>query len=452
MSTKEEQLGLVLRFRKAFMNGNRTATVSGKQAASTQDKEARGSIWVSRVSVPAPSATNVRQHLLEAIANLGTGKESFVLPHYGPIEGEWVGARAGIRDRNAPEPAIPEAEKYEHLVRDCRNDTTILYAHGGAFFYGGPATARSTTAPLAQLTRGRCFALRYRLGPQHAAPSQQLDFLMAYLALLYPPPGALHAPVPASCIVFAGDSCGASIAFATVQIILQLRRQQRTERPTVVFAGRTVEVPFPAGVTSLSCASDMTMCLPSMRDAAYATRDFILDPPPYRVNDLPVEEGIWPTSPSRAEMAVDLSAMMHPLFNSSFDADWAGAPPMWICCGEERLADASRLLAQTATAQGVSVQYVEYEMMPHIFVAMRRLPQTEHCLRAWAEAAMSFTKGEAPPSGASLVRAGELREEVRDVRRLVGFTREQAVEMMGAKMKTIVAYEGPGKHKPLSSL
>ena len=71
---------------------------------------------------------------------------------------------------------------------------------------------RKTTGKLAELTGGRVLAIRYRLAPQNPFPAAILDTLIAYLNLLYPPPGSSHFAVPADSIVLAGDSSGGVLA------------------------------------------------------------------------------------------------------------------------------------------------------------------------------------------------------------------------------------------------
>lgn len=63
---------------------------------------------------------------------------------------------------------------------------------------------------------------------------------------------------------------------------------------------------------------------------------------------------------------------------------WLGAPPMWLCCGEEMLADSSKVIAQRAAGQGRTVVWSEYEAMPHCFPFILKLPQSEHSFRSCA--------------------------------------------------------------------
>ena len=191
------------------------------------------------------------------------------------------------------------------------------------------------------------------------ALSPQLDVFVGYLSLLYSPPGAYHDPTPASSIVLAGDSCGATTCFLLIQIILQLRRQQQTLMPMVRFNGEQVPVPMPAGITSLSFAGDHLLCLPSYHQQPNVDNDMMRSIPPYRSATGKADD-IWPSDPPRADIACELSAMSSSVMNPCICDSWEGSPPMFLACGEERFADASRLLAQQAHSQGVLVQFEEY--------------------------------------------------------------------------------------------
>lgn len=87
----------------------------------------------------------------------------------------------------------------------------------------GPSRPRPTALKIAELTKGRCLTIDYRLAPQHPFPAALLDFFLSYLSLLYPPLGSLHDAVPASNVVLAGESAGAALCFSLIQTILALQ-------------------------------------------------------------------------------------------------------------------------------------------------------------------------------------------------------------------------------------
>jgi hypothetical protein len=111
--------------------------ISGQQEPFLEDTPAKGPLWVSRLTVPAPApAAGEEEHPIvravrEAIAALADGSETYDVPECVDVAAEWVGPRAGV-DRKAPEPEMGEGEKYGMLLKEVRNDTVLMYAHGGA--------------------------------------------------------------------------------------------------------------------------------------------------------------------------------------------------------------------------------------------------------------------------------------------------------------------------------
>lgn len=441
MATRDAQKAAVDKVVKLFHNA-KSSTISQQQAATSRDRGVKGPVWVSRVTHPPPEDIDARAHFLEAIAGISRGDEAFTLPSYGPVQGEWVGRRHGV-EAKTPEPACSEQEKFKSLMNDCTSDITIMYLHGGAYAFGSPVMARPATIPLSTLTGGRCFALKYRLGPQAQALAPQLDVFVGYLWLLYPPAGALHKPVPASSLVLTGDSCGATMAILLVQLILQLRRQQQTLHPKVRFNGQLVDVPMPAGVSGLSFGGDQLLCLPSYHRQVNIDNDMMRTIPPYR-SPMGKVDAIWPTVPPRADIPCELSAMSSAVMNPCICSSWRDAPPMFLACGEERFADASKLLAQQATSQGVSVRFEEYGMMPHIFATnVPGIAQSKRCLQSWTDHIRQCVKGGLSEQSAVFVKPGKLETSPLDILRLVDFALAEAKAMMMAKQQTIRPWEGP---------
>ena len=244
---------------------------------------------------------------------------------------------------------------------------------------GDPSGFRPAVSKLAELTGCRCFSVRYRLAPQHPFPTALLDVLVTYLSLLHPPPGSLHEPIPASQILLVGDSAGANLCLALVQLILGFNRQNGSGC-TVQFFRKHVALPLPAGLAAFSAWTDCTNSLPSMianKGYDYFSADTALD----RV--VPCE--IWPTSPPRGALYCDISALCHPLVSPTVADDWTGSPPMWFCCGQEMLADSSKFIAQRAASQGCKVSCTEYKAMPHCFPFVFAIPQTRHAFEECAK-------------------------------------------------------------------
>ena len=122
---------LTVRTIRAVINQPKQPTVTAYQAANGFDRPAKGPVWASRASFATEKEDGARQALLSAIHTLGDGTEAVAPPPLAQVKGEWVGYRKGV-DPKAPEPSIPENEKYERMMGDASADLTILYVHGGS--------------------------------------------------------------------------------------------------------------------------------------------------------------------------------------------------------------------------------------------------------------------------------------------------------------------------------
>lgn len=361
------------------------------QAPGLRDPGVKGQLWIATAKCPAPENA-VRDAVIRGIKELGDGTETYDLPSVADVEGEWTGHRAGV-DKKAPRPGLPtEKEHYDNLMKEVTSPVTILYFHGGAYFLMDPISHRAVTAALAKKTGGRCFSVRYRLAPQTAFPGQLIDALATYLYLQSPPPGSFHKPVKASDIVFAGDSAGGHLSFGLLLLILTLRRAGVTSIP---FHGCDVPLELPGGVTGNSPWVDICRSLPSVnRNTKY---DY-LDPPSATglpARSLPDDE-IWPTKPPRAEIFCRASTMTHPLCSplAASPELWQGAPPVFICTGNEGLEDEDVVLARRLYQAGAVVDFVGYEGQPHCFgMIFPTTPMGIDCIGRWAAFAKSAVEG-----------------------------------------------------------
>ena len=185
-------------------SSSKPRSISAVQSLSVRDLGIGGKVWVSTYASPPPPETDLRQVIVGAIMDMrepATPEPRFDRPDFVAVQGEWTGYRAGA----APNPDMSEWEKYEEMMKEVKQPTTILYFHGGAYYLGDPSTHRANCRKLAKITGGRCYSVRYRLAPQHPFPSALLDALVSYFTLLYPPPGSFHEPVKPEHIAFAGD-------------------------------------------------------------------------------------------------------------------------------------------------------------------------------------------------------------------------------------------------------
>jgi acetyl esterase/lipase len=351
---------------REMMSPNSPPTpISKIQALTTKDPGVKGKVWSSKVKLAVPAEDDVRQMMFKAINDMGTGEEQWTEPENRPLEAEWNGYRANVKD-DEPEPAgLSEQEKYDALMKETTSKVTILYFHGGAMYLMDPSTYRPTMTKLGRETGGRIFNVRYRLSPINPFPAALLDCFTAYLSLLHPPPDAPHPPIPASEIVFAGDSAGGTCCSALLQLLLQIHRT--SDSPKVRFHGKEVDIPLPAGVAMVSPWLDITRSLPSIESAT--TYDYLPPPSATEKREFPPCEA-WPAKPPRADLYCDGSALMHPLVSPLAAKDWSNSPPLYFTVGEEMLRDEDAVLAQRAVKQGVKVVWREFEAMPHCFAML----------------------------------------------------------------------------------
>lgn len=232
-----------------------------------------------------------------------------------------------------------------------------------------PCTHRVAVAQLSRLTGSPVFSVRYRLAPQNPFPAALVDALTAYLSLIHPPPGAVHAPVPANKIVIAGDSAGGNLSLALLQTLLTL---QRSSRP-INFHDKKISIELPAGVATISPWCDITHSMPSaVRNAKF---DYLVLPTlgdettvsvPFAPAPFPPDTA-WPVSPPRSDMYVNAKTVLHPLVSplaASPDL-WKNAPPVFITTGEECLSDDGLITARRMHEAGVPVVAEQFEGMPH---------------------------------------------------------------------------------------
>lgn len=110
-------------------------SISVRQSKTTQDKEVRGPLWVSRVTFPAAGDNNLLRLVTDSISSLGDGEsghENYSVPPVAQVSAEWTGWRSGISAKEA-EPHISEEQKYMALMKDVSSSVTIFYLFGGNF-------------------------------------------------------------------------------------------------------------------------------------------------------------------------------------------------------------------------------------------------------------------------------------------------------------------------------
>jgi epsilon-lactone hydrolase len=221
-------------------------------------------------------------------------------PHDAPLRGEW-------------------------LTPETPSGITILYLHGGGYYFCSPATHRGIVFPLARRSGARTFSLDYRLTPEHPFPAALDDALAAYRRLLAD-------GVSPERLVIAGDSAGGGLALATL------------------LALRDAGDPLPAGAVMFSPWTDLAATGASVvtnegRDPMFHGRAF---------------------APAGKFYAADTDVRnpyVSPLYGQ-FD----GLPPLFIQVGDtEVLLDDSTRVAEKARAAGVRVELKIWPKVSHVF-------------------------------------------------------------------------------------
>jgi acetyl esterase/lipase len=225
-----------------------------------------------------------------------------------PLRGEWLVRRSGAA-HTEDEPHAP----------------TILYLHGGGYYFCSPRTHRAITFGLAPRAGADVFSLDYRLAPEHPFPAALDDALAAWRSLL-------ASGVRADRVVIAGDSAGGGLALATLVAL------------------RDAGEPLPAGAVLFSPWTDLASTGASMRDndgrdPMFRSAAFARVAPLY-LGDTPA------THP----LASPLYAALH------------GLPPLFMRAGStEVLLDDTRRVAARARDEGVLVDCAIWPDMPHIW-------------------------------------------------------------------------------------
>lgn len=225
----------------------------------------------------------------------------------GPLRGEWLRRARAAHARSEP-PA-----------------RTVLYLHGGGYYFCSPRTHRAITFGLALPADADVFSLDYRLAPEHPFPAALDDALAAWRNLL-------ASGVRAGSVVIAGDSAGGGLALATLVAL------------------RDAGEPLPAGAVLFSPWTDLASTGASMRD----------------------NDGRDPMFRSAvfgrvAPMYLGDTAATHPLA-SPFYAGLHGLPPLFMRVGStEVLLDDTRRVAARARDAGVAVDCAIWPDMPHIW-------------------------------------------------------------------------------------
>ncbi|MFL9864273.1 alpha/beta hydrolase [Paraburkholderia fungorum] len=225
--------------------------------------------------------------------------------HDWPLQGEWIERLDGA----------PGAS----------TEPTVLYCHGGGYYFCSPRTHRSLVFGLAKRANARVFSLDYRLAPEHRFPAALDDATAAYRQLVAD-------GTPPESIVISGDSAGGGLALATLVAL------------------RDAGDPLPAGGLLFSPWTDLAAAGASIR-----TNDG-LDP---------MFSG--PAIARAAQVYLGGASATHPHASPVY-ADLHGLPPLFIMAGStEVLLDDSQRVADNARAAGVDCEFEVWKKMLHVW-------------------------------------------------------------------------------------
>lgn len=194
-------------------------------------------------------------------------------------------------------------------------DRIVLYAHGGGYVSGSPASCRRLAGTLSRASKSRFLLLDYRLAPEHPFPAAIEDGRNAYRWILDQGYDANH-------VAFGGDSSGGGLAIA------------------LLLATRDGDLALPAAAFAISPWADMTLSSRSMTAVdspdpiALSNRDYLSKLATHYMSG---------TDPR------------HPLASPLF-GDLRGLPPLHLEAGtDDRLVDDTRNVAEKARAAGMTV-------------------------------------------------------------------------------------------------
>ncbi|HEY5210786.1 MAG TPA: alpha/beta hydrolase [Stellaceae bacterium] len=238
-----------------------------------------------------------------------------------PMHGEWI---------------EPDTDR----AADPTDGRTILFLHGGGYFFGSPQTHRPITFALARGASARVFALDYRLAPEHPFPAALDDAVACYRRLMID-------GVPARKIIVAGDSAGGGLALA---LLISLRDHGD---------------PLPAGAVLFSPWTDLAATGASLE------RNNSSDP-----------MFIGPDIGKSAQHYLGTMPGTHPLASPLY-ARLSELPPLFIqASASEVLLDDSQRLVEKARGEGGDILFKAWPDLPHVWHLYNPLlPEARAALR-----------------------------------------------------------------------
>jgi monoterpene epsilon-lactone hydrolase len=216
---------------------------------------------------------------------------------------------------------------------------TVLYFHGGGYFFCGLETHRPACAYLARTAQAQVLSIDYRMAPENIFPAAVDDAVAWWKELI-------NQGIAPQSVVFAGDSAGGGLALACM------------------LAAREQGLPMPAGCLLFSPWTDLSCSGETMKTLSDA--DVMFNPE---------------SLPEAARFYLAGQSATHPLASPLF-ADLKGLPPLMIHASEHEilLADSTRL-HDRARQQGVQSEIHLKRKMPHVWPTMVMLPEGRQSLK-----------------------------------------------------------------------
>lgn len=205
----------------------------------------------------------------------------------------------------------------------------LLYIHGGSWMAGSPASHRSITSRLAELTGCEVLAIAYRLAPEFPFPNGLNDCIASFKWLLK---NSRQGQSNAEKIYVSGDSAGGNLSLS---LVLALQEQK---------------VRSPDAVAAISPATSLDFLSPTINTN--------------KTTDPIINADLLPLVVENYTQGADVK---DPLLSPA-KGDLSALPPTLLQTGErEVLLGDSIIFADAAKEQGSIVEVDLWPDMPHVF-------------------------------------------------------------------------------------
>lgn len=228
------------------------------------------------------------------------------------------------------------------------SERIIFYCHGGAFVSCDLDVYHFYAEIISREVAAKVLTVDYRLAPEHVYPAAHNDCFDAYR-------GLLDSGVDSAQVIVMGESCGGSLALATL------------------LRARDEGVPLPAAFVSLTGWFDLSV--------GSENRSEGIDP---------FLTAQWVRNRGQDYLAGQL-ALDNPAVSPAF-AELGGLPPLYLQAGGyDTVVEGVRTLADRARAAGVSVLLEEWPGMVHGWHGLVNMG-IEESIQAW-QAIRQFIDG-----------------------------------------------------------